>query len=164
MYLEIIAPDPVQSGPPHSRWFGLDALTKPGLITWAATGTNLDRRVAAARLAGLPLGEVRSGQRELSSGQVLSWRLTYPDIRAGDGLVPFLIDWGDSPHPASAAPGGIQLSDLWAEHPDPPAIIEVLQRLELELPVVTGPSPALIARLATPRGRVELRSGSHRAR
>jgi hypothetical protein len=100
---------------------------------------------------------VRTGQRELSNGRVLSWRSTYPDVRAGSGLVPFLIDWGDSPHPAYTAPAGIELVDLRAEHPDPAVIIDRLRTLGLDLPVVAGRSPALIAMLATPRGRLELR-------
>jgi glyoxalase-like protein len=88
---------------------------------------------------------------------VLSWRLTYPDLAEGDGLVPFLIDWGDSPHPARTAPGTIRLVDLHGEHPAPAAIGERLARLGLDLRIVAAPIPALIAALDTPRGRIELR-------
>ncbi|HKT59000.1 MAG TPA: VOC family protein [Gemmatimonadales bacterium] len=155
-YLELIAPDPTQP-PPHPRWFGLDALTEPRLITWAAKGTELERRRATARAAGVSLGEVRTGRRGLRSGAVLAWRLTYPEVELGDGVVPFLIDWGESPHPALAAPPGIELIDLRAEHPEPATIVRRLKILGLELPVLPGPRPALIATLDTPRGRVELR-------
>jgi hypothetical protein len=156
-YLELIGPDLTQTRPRHPRWFGLDAVTEPRLITWAAKSPDLGERAAAARAAGVLLGEVRSGQRELSSGRVLSWRFTYPNMRVGGGLVPFLIDWGDSPHPAQTAPSGIELLDLRAEHPDPAAIIESLRPLGLELPVVAGGAPVLIATLDTPRGHLELR-------
>ena len=156
-YLELIGPDLTETRPPHPRWFGLDAVTEPRLITWAAKSPDLDARVPAARAAGVPLGEVRSGQRELSSGRVLSWRFTYPNMRVGGGLVPFLIDWGDSPHPAQTAPSEIELLDLRAEHPDPAAIIEWLRPLGLELPVVAGEAPVLIATLDTPHGHLELR-------
>ena len=157
MYLELISPDPTQAPPPHPRWFGLDTLTDPRLITWAAKAADLEQRAARARVAGVDLGELRRGQRELSNGQVLSWRFTYPDMRLGAGLVPFLIDWGQSPHPAETAPGGVQLLELWAEHPDPATIRAPLRELGLELDVVAGAAPALIAILDTPRGRVELR-------
>jgi hypothetical protein len=156
-YLEIIAPDPAQPVPARPRWFGLDTLTRPRLVTWAARATDLDRRVAEARAAGIPLGEVRSGQRELGSGELLSWRLTYPDLVVGDGVVPFLIDWGDSPHPAHSAPEGIRLLDLHAEHPKPAIIADPLERLGVGLLVLPGPRPALIATLETRRGRVVLR-------
>jgi hypothetical protein len=157
MYLELLGPDPSQAAPPRPRWLGLDALAAPRLVAWAAKSTDLDRQAVAARAAGVPLGEVRAGRRELGNGQVLSWRLTYPDPRPGDGLVPFLIDWGDGPHPTESAPRGIRLIELHAEHPDPAAITELLGRLGLELRVVAGPTPALVAALETPRGRVHLR-------
>lgn len=156
-YLELIGPDPTQPTPSQPRWFGLDAVAEPRLLAWAAKASGLDQRATAARAAGVPLGAVREGRRELSGGPALSWQLTYPDVRLGSGLVPFLIDWGDSPHPARTAPGEIRLVDLRAEHPDPAAVLDQLRRLGLELQVATGPAAALIAVLDTPRGRVELR-------
>jgi glyoxalase-like protein len=157
MYLELIGPDPSQEPVPQPRWFDLDTLLSPRLITWAVKTTDLDHRAAAARNAGVLLGEVRSGRRELSGGQVLTWRLTYPDVRAGDGLVPFLIDWGEGSHPSEAAASGARLVDLRAEHPTPAVIIEQLNYLDLDLDVLPGPRPALVATLDTPRGLVELR-------
>jgi Glyoxalase-like domain len=157
MYLELIGPDPSQPPPAGPRWFGLDDLTTPRLITWAAKAEDLEHRAQVARRAGLELGEVRSGQRQQSDGQLVSWRLTYPDMRQGDGLVPFLIDWGRSPHPAARAPGGVELVELRAEHPDPAVIGRLLRQLGIELSVSRGPVRALIATLETPHGRVELR-------
>src|SRR5262245_27518909 len=52
-YLELIAPDPSQERPRRPRWFGLDTLASPRLITWAARSTDLERRADAARRAGL---------------------------------------------------------------------------------------------------------------
>jgi hypothetical protein len=157
MYLELIGPDAFQAPLARPRWFGLDELRVPGLITWAAKDGDLEQRAATARSAGLELGEVRSGQRQRSNGEILSWRLTYPDVRQGDGLIPFWIDWGRSSHPAESAPGGVELVELRAEHPDPAAISRLLRRLGIELRVSRGQSRALIATLKTPRGRVELR-------
>jgi len=157
MYLELIGPDATQPAPAHPRWFDLDTLTRPRLITWAVKCATVDQRAAAARAAGVELGEVRSGRRELSDGQALAWRLTYPTMRIGAGLVPFLIDWGQSPHPAESAPGGVQLVALRAEHPEPTSIRQALRDLGLELEVVAGATPALIATLDTPNGRIELR-------
>jgi hypothetical protein len=36
VYLEILAPDPAQPDPVGQRWFGIDAVTTPRLVTWAA--------------------------------------------------------------------------------------------------------------------------------
>jgi hypothetical protein len=156
-YLELIAPDPDQQPAPGPRWFGLDTLTAPRLVAWAVRSADLDRQTARARTSGVPLGEVRIGRRELSNGHVLAWRLTYPLGRDAVELVPFLIDWDDGPHPADATPRGVRLIDMKAEHPDPAVILDQLRRLGLDLRVLSGPVPALIATLDTPRGRIELR-------
>jgi Glyoxalase-like domain len=156
-YLELIAPDSTQAAAPQSHQFGLDTLSEPCLITWAVKARDLDQRAAAARAAGVELGEVRQGRRELANGQLLSWRLTAPRVAAGRGLVPFLIDWGESPHPAKSAPGGLRLVALRAEHQDPAELRRQMRALGLELEVVAGPAPALIATLDTHRGRIELR-------
>ena len=101
--------------------------------------------------------EVRNGRRQQSNGQVLSWQFTYPDLRAGDGLVPFLIDRDQRSHPAHDAPGGVQLVDLGAEHPHPAAISRLLRHLDIDLRMSRGPRRAPVATLDTPHGRVELR-------
>jgi len=160
MYLELIAPDPEQPVPPTSRWFALDTLTTPRLVTWAARATDLERRVAQARRAGIALGDVRRGERLRPDGRSLAWRFTYPDTRTGDGLVPFLIDWGQSPHPAEGAAAGVELTTLRAEHPDPADIGRMLRELDIHLDVASAPAPALVATVAGPRGQVELTSSS----
>jgi hypothetical protein len=75
----------------------------------------------------------------------------------GDGIVPFLIDWGTTESPARAAPKGCMLLRLRAEHPDPARIGEMLLALGVELPVELGRAPTLIATIGTARGEVELR-------
>src|SRR6476620_8681534 len=44
-YLEILAPDPEQPKPDRSRRFGIDTLSGPRLVTWAAKGRNLTQTV-----------------------------------------------------------------------------------------------------------------------
>ena len=73
------------------------------------------------------------------------------------GIVPFFIDWGQSPHPSRSAPQGAVLVALSAEHPDEDRIQRALGALGLELPVTHGPRARLIAIIDCPRGRVELR-------
>jgi hypothetical protein len=156
-YLEIVAPDPAQAPPPRPRWFGVDGVRAPRLVAWAAKAADLERRAAEAERAGVRLGAVRSGGRARSDGVALSWRFTDPHTVLAGGIVPFLIDWGATPHPAGSAPAGLRLVDLRAEHPDPPSVRALLERLGIDLPVAAGPAPALIATLDTPRGRVEIR-------
>jgi hypothetical protein len=88
---------------------------------------------------------------------VLSWRFTDPGITLGDGLVPFFIDWGTSPHPAATSEAHVTLMDLRAEHPDPESMRRMLRAVGVTLDVRKGSAPALIATLDSPRGRVELK-------
>lgn len=156
-YLEIIGPDPEQSAPAAPRTFGIDEVTSPRLVAWAAKETDLDGRASDAARKGVKLGPLASGNRRRPDGVLLSWRYTSPKTVLGDGLVPFFIDWGKSPHPAQTGAGGATLVQLRAEHPDPRTIDIVLKTLGLELPVAAGPTPALIAVIDCPKGRVELR-------
>jgi hypothetical protein len=162
-YLEILAPDPDRApepdrpNPDMPTIFGLDRLEGPRLATWAAKEDELDARVAAAIRRGVELGEIFPVSRERPDGVVLSWRLTDPEVVLGDGIVPFLIDWGASEHPAMGAPRGCTLVGLRAEHPDPALIRGMLESLGLALDVKRGSKSALIASIQTPIGEVELR-------
>jgi hypothetical protein len=157
VYLEIIGPDPEQSAPPQPRPFGIDDLKEPRLVTWAAKGRNLESFSNDAGRSGVKLGQVIDGSRRRTDGAMLSWRYTDPRTVVSDGVVPFFIDWGQTPHPSSTAAPGASLIGLRAEHPDPEPVQKALGQLGLDLHVQRGLRPALIATVNTPRGRVELR-------
>jgi Glyoxalase-like domain len=156
-YLEIIAPDPEQPPPKTPRPFGIDGLKASRLVAWAAKGVDLERLRDEAVRKGARLGQVKSGSRRRPDGVLLSWRYTDPQTVLADGLVPFFIDWGQSPHPAQTAAQGASLIALRAEHPDAQQVQHLLRKLGLELPVQPGAAPALVAIIDSPRGRVELR-------
>ena len=156
-YLEVIGPDPESPAPVARGWFGIDALTAPRLVTWAANGAALSDIVAAASRHGIRLGAVAGGSRQQLDGTLLRWRFTDPGIMIADGIIPFFIDWGSGPHPADTLPHGLALVDLEAEHPEPREIERMLLGLGLALPVRSGPMPALVATLDGPGRRVELR-------
>ena len=154
-YLEIIAPEAGEA-PPQPRPLGLDTLVTPRLATWVAKASELEELVARAVKHGVDLGAVRTGGRLRSDGVQQSWRMTDPLASRADGIVPFFIDWGDSPHPAATAPPGLTLIGFRAEHPRAAWLATVIADLGLELEVEVGPVPRLIARLETARGVVEL--------
>ena len=159
-YLEIIAPDPSQPDPPLGRNFGID--DRPGetrLVTWAATVSDLDATHAAALAQGYDAGAVMDGSRLRPDGVKIAWRSTrlvgWPP--PGDGLVPFLIEWGaETPHPSTTSPQGCTLFSLRAEHPEPTSIRPMLAALGLDVAVTEGSAPALFALIDTPKGRVAL--------
>jgi hypothetical protein len=70
------------------------------------------------------------------------------------GVVPFLIAWGETPHPGTRLPTVGSLADLSAEHPDAHGVAEAFVQLGIDLPVTRGPAPRLRATIETPRGNV----------
>lgn len=103
------------------------------------------------------MGDVLSGRRTNKDGTALTWGFTDPYTRIADGIVPFFIDWGDTPHPPKLAAPSAKLNGLWAEHPDPAAVQSMLRVLGIDLPVRVGPSTALVADITGPLGRIQLR-------
>jgi len=136
---------------------GLDRLETARLVGWAANSANLEADRASAIQSGLLLGPVLSGDRLRADGTRLSWRLTNLRSVAFDGVAPFLIDWGESRHPASTAAHGATLISLCAEHPAAETVRVRLAACGLPLPVTECPMPALIATIDCPNGRVEIR-------
>ena len=156
-YIEIIGPDPEQPTPSLPRPFGIDGLREPKLVTWSAKEPDLPGRVKSAKSGGVALGAIAEGSRQRPDGLLLRWTYTDPRVVVADGLAPFFINWGTTPHPAASATGGVALVGLKAEHPEAERIQKVLGQLGLDLPVSSGQTVALVATLDSPRGRVELR-------
>ena len=157
-YLEIIGPDPDQApDPKRPMSFGVDRLKTPRLLTWAIKAPGIAEWVKRARRAGYDPGDPQPLSRKRPDGVLLEWTLTRAPEPVGDGLVPFLIDWGATPHPAADSPMGCTFAWLRAEHPDPGSIKVWTRALGEELDVRSGPEAALIASIQTPNGRMELR-------
>jgi hypothetical protein len=157
IYLEIIGPDPEQPKPSGPRRFGIDDLKEPKLIGWVSRATDLGALVVRARAQGIALGDALSGSRKRPDGTSLMFGYTDPSAVLEHRLIPYFMDWGTSPHPATTSPQGARLVALRAEHPDPGRIERMLRALGLDLPVTRGPEPMIIATVEGPKGRVELR-------
>jgi hypothetical protein len=157
-YLELIAPDPEQDPPDDGRPFGVDSVTAPRLVAWAARTTNIDETLAIACARGFDPGPAVSMQRATPSGDMLAWRLTAPMLAEYAGLVPFIIDWGDMSHPSVRSPRGAHLAHFAAEHPDDAPIKSALAAVGVtnDLHVKVGPIPALRAVIVGPTGQMTL--------
>ena len=162
-YLEILAIDAQAPAPLRRRWFDLDApqvqaalAAGPRLVHWVARCDAVERGVALLRDAGYDVGTPTGAERMTSRG-LLRWRITLRDDggRPAGGAVPLLIEWGDV-HPCDAlADCGVALESI--------ALAGVAEALVDALGAATASPPgesesAIVARLATPRGTVELRS------
>jgi hypothetical protein len=160
-YLELIGPDPDQPAPGGPRQFGIDAITDPTLVAWCARPTRpLADVVADAAAAGFDLGPIASMSRQRPDGVLLQWRLTFPQLATPDeGTVPFMIDWGDSPHPSTTLPDDVELLGLTLGNPQPERLRTLLMIVGdfPEIDVVVADQPRLHARLRTPNGEVDVR-------
>lgn len=129
LYLEVLAPDPELPAPARGRLFDVGALEAPRLATWVLRTDGIGAVAARARSLGVALGPVSAGSREQPDGTRLEWRLTDPYALPFDGVVPFLIDWGDTPHPAGSVPDAGELVQLTLRHPTPDSVREALGAL-----------------------------------
>lgn len=155
-YLEIIGPDPEQPDPGRARPFGVDRLTEPRVTAWAIHPGDLDGHIAAARAAGFDPGEPFPLSRDTPDGETMRWRLTWPDFDAGTDLVPFLIDWGDTPPPPSRGLPTVPLLSFEATHPAPDRVRPALKALGVRLRVRAGNRAGLTVVLDGRHGEVVL--------
>jgi len=156
-YLEVIAPDPGQPEPPHSRAFDLDdpgmkmmLEAEPRLVAWVARTPVLDAVVT--RLGTHHAGEIRAMKR----GK-LTWRMAMPPQRQDmSNLIPSLIQWDDGKGVAPRLPdSGVRLVALEAEHPDVDALRNALAQRGLDgaLRLRRSPHVRLVARFSRADGR-----------
>lgn len=154
-YLEIIGVLPQERGNGQPQLFGLESLTAPRMVTWALRSTDLAADVAAAREQGVDVGRVVSMSRRTPEGGLLEWRMTRATPLPSEGLLPFLIDWGQTPHPADRDLPQARLAGLKLQSPDPTRLRRALDVLGVDVPVRSGPS-ALRVTLETPRSALLL--------
>ncbi|HEX6247255.1 MAG TPA: VOC family protein [Nocardioidaceae bacterium] len=154
-YLELIAPDPTQPEPATPRPFGVDGVSEARLVAWALACDDIVRVVESARREGFDPGDVVPAERATPSGLVLRWRLTTNALSGG--VVPFLIDWGDTPHPASKAPTGAVLDSFRLEHPEAESLLPRLRALRADVEVRPASRAGLVAQVTGPGGTLLLR-------
>ena len=157
-YLEIIAPDPTQTA--FNFHIDIQRLTRPRLITWAALTNDIDSIANYARKAGHQISGPRDGSRVRPDGVVLQWRtLGIANHLGGPAVepIPFFIQWAaGSAHPSQDSPQGCELQSFEIEHPEPASVTQLLNTLEMEVPVKPGKNVGLIATLRTSMGVLRL--------
>ena len=170
-YFEIISIDPDQADHRGPRPFGVDGERPSRMASFAVHpvgGETIDSVAEVMRSAGYDPGPVAAMSRRRPDGVEISWRLTRavdaPLGRANpasDGVIPFVIDWGDTPTPARSAPRLGRLTEFRIAHPDP-AVVDLARALDLRLadgPVnVSTGDRSIVAVIELADGRqVELR-------
>jgi len=155
-YLEIIAPDPKQSG--AQQYPAITKLTEPRLIGWAAHPGDLQSFAAKLAKSSVAAAGPTRGSRRRPDGRVLQWKSLTLKENAAD-LLPFFIEWSsDSTHPSADSPKGCSLLRFEATSPDPEAVSKQLALLSLDLPIVKGDNPQLRATISGPKAQFTVTS------
>jgi hypothetical protein len=155
VYLEIIAPDPNQDlvGTFGERIASLEGC---GLITWAAAAPGLAALAErAADLEITPRGPIAT-ERRTPDGGLLKWELLFLGGHSFPGLVPFFIDWLETPHPATTNPLAGQYRTLEIRSPDAAGLNEVFSGLGITLSAEQGEIEDITAVIDTANGEVRL--------
>lgn len=146
VYLEVLAP-----APGHGERAGLAqqlaGLPGPALVNWAAQASDLDAVAAAARAAGLdPVGPV-PGSRRTEAGELLEWRMVFIGGHDFGTFVPFFLDWGATPHPATTSPTGPGFIRFSVAHPRAAELRRIYRALELDTDVDDGATATMTAEI-----------------
>lgn len=155
VYLEVLAPDPAHKGPAQDAWLA----TLPGdraMATWVMRTSSIDSTAARAREAGAAIGRTIPGSRALPDGSVLEWQLSEPFAMPFDGVVPFLIDWGNSPHPAMHTPHGGTLTGFAIHHPRAKALRNVFAAMGVTVEIIDSAHIRIEATIEGAHGAVTL--------
>jgi hypothetical protein len=153
-YFEVIAPDP--DNPVEATIFDFQNKKEDLLLTWVYRPENIQFCYDQGHAIGVPFGKIQSGSRKKVNGSLLEWHISDLSITLADGVIPSLIDWKNSPHPAPHLPQGCTLKNLKAIHPDAKNIKAQMEKLEIAFDLEMGEMPRLIAEIETPKGIVRL--------
>lgn len=163
-YLELLAADPAQPEPQNPRPFRLDSIREESdfrLLTIAirpSPGQTAEDVRSAMREDGLDPGALGEGRRTTPDGEVLRWQLSPPSAMHLGGAVPFLIDWGTTPHPSASAVTGLTLKRVTIAHPDHERLSRLYAALGLSesVSVIAGSDCSLSFTVDSPNGVVTL--------
>lgn len=154
-YFEVLGPDPAT---PRERLAELGAEIArdewPDIVTFAARNRDLGATAQVVARLGLSSSILETSSRRTLDGRLLRWQGMYVFSAEYIGLVPFLIDWGQTLHPSETAVKGASLTSFVVTHPRPEPLRRIYDVLGVSVPVFAGSRPGVIATLR--RGEREM--------
>jgi hypothetical protein len=143
-YLELIGPDP-KAVTPGELARRVASLESAEIWGFAVASQDLDSLAERARGLGLRTVGPTVGSRRTPAGELLRWRALGLSSLEFGGLVPFAIDWLDTPHPARTSPQGPHLEAWHVAHPRPDDLRALYAELGVALNVHAGLRSAIVA-------------------
>lgn len=155
-YIELIGPDPDQPGHEGPMPFGLESVTAPGFLGWAVPVANLASACETVSATGIDSGVIIPMTRTRPDGVVLAWELAIPPSPDLGGVMPFMIDWGTTQHPAADLGPRLDVASLSFSHPDPAPIAAAIVGVTSEAVRIDVGPPSLSVTLVGPSGELKL--------
>ncbi len=153
-YLEVIARDPELPEPATGFLVDLGPDEPSRLMTWIYRVPDIDNAKRRAESAGL--GEVQAGSRTNSDGSEVRWQLTDPYALPMGGVIPFLINWGQTVHPSLVFPEGGEFRRLVVRHFDVEEVRQKLAVIGAGVEVELGERAEVMAEIETAMGVVTI--------
>ena len=152
-YLELIAPQPGKTGP-WARQFR--NFHEPTLAGWCVRVANLAQIADVAHAYGCRT-RTMAGSRRTTDGMLLEWELLFLSHPELNPALPFFINWGDTPHPASTLETEITLHSLEIATPGAEELTELLTAINIKgVAVSERADTELTAVLTGPQGTFSL--------
>lgn len=161
VYLEIAAPVPgARAGSGHPWVEAALRRPEPHLYAYCMrSAVPLEELAKATKEAGMTAYGPSQGSRTTREGVSLEWQLFIPVVPGAGGIIPFLIDWNDTPHPAETTSSAVELTRFDVGHREPERFQDALALLAPGVKLTPGQdSSKLVAELSTPHGPMTLSS------
>ena len=99
------------------------------------------------------MGIIQGGQRQTSTGNMLTWEMILPLPFPTVEPIPFMTDWQHSAiHPTQNLPQECELIALSFTHPNADEIRKVFDKLGIDTKVEKGEKASIRAKIKSPNG------------
>lgn len=130
--------------------------SRPDILTFAVESNNLEEVVRVAGEMGFETSGITDGARRTPDGKVLNYRSVLIISEEFGGLLPFFIDWGESPHPGVTSTKGARLVEVNVLHPKVEQLARIYKRLGINVSVKTGLEAAIVTSIKSETGSIVL--------
>jgi len=156
-YLEILAIDEDNVAVEAPRWMGIDLVKTSQVTRWSLKSNQLHQDSEILQKYQPKMGIIQGGQRQTNTGETLTWEMILPLAAPAVELVPFMTDWQHSAiHPTQNLPQECELIGLSFTHPNPAAIQEIFDELEVDIMIQQGEKMMIRAKIKSPNGVFEI--------
>jgi len=156
-YLEILAIDERNTSIVPPRWMGVDLVKSPQITRWSLKSDDLQQDREILQKYKPEMGVIQGGQRQTSTGDMLTWEMILPLAQPLVESVPFMTDWQNSTvHPTLHLPQECELITLSFTHPNSDEIQKIFNKLNIDIMIEQGKKSMIKAKIKSPNGIFEI--------